>query len=125
MKGAYVTCDCTMTNLTPYSVDEDEIDDQCEALRRKLDQERKEGKDQGPNTKRFKSHQVHDLAKAKLEESERLRKALGISADYEEGSHWKKQEERMRESFAKREIEDEVKTERAKEARRYKEEDSD
>jgi hypothetical protein len=31
----------------------------------------------------------------------------------------------MRESLAKREAEDGVKTERAKEARRYKEEDSD
>jgi hypothetical protein len=37
---------------------------------------------------------VHELAKAKIEESEKLRKALGISQDYEEGSHWKKQEER-------------------------------
>ena len=34
------------------------------------------------------------MAKAKIEESEKLRKALGISKDYEEGSHWKKQEER-------------------------------
>lgn len=111
--------------LTGHSVDEDEIDDQCEALRRKLDQERKDGKDLGPNAKRLKSHQVHDLAKAKAEESERLRKALGISEDYEEGSHWRKQEERMRDSLAKREAEDEVKTEKAREARRYKEEDSD
>lgn len=111
--------------LTLYSVDEDEIDDRCEALRRKLEQERKDGKDVGPNAKRLKAHQVHDLAKAKAEESERLRKALGISADYEEGSHWRKQEERMRDSLAKREAEDEVKTERAKEGRRYKEEDSE
>jgi hypothetical protein len=120
-------CDLRLstTKLTSRSVDEDEIDDQCEALRRKLNQERLDGKDQGPNTKRYKSHQVHDLAKAKLEESERLRKALGISEDYEEGSHWRKQEERMRDSLAKREAEDEVKTERAREARRYKEEDSD
>ncbi len=42
----------------------------------------------------MKSHQVHELAKAKIDESEKLRKALGISKDYEEGSHWKKQEER-------------------------------
>lgn len=42
----------------------------------------------------MKSHQVHELAKAKIEESEKLRKALGISKDYEEGSHWKRQEER-------------------------------
>jgi hypothetical protein len=116
---------CLADGLITRSVDEDEIDDQCEGLRRKLDQERKDGKDLGPNAKRLKSHQVHDLAKAKMEESERLRKALGISADYEEGSHWRKQEERMRDSLAKREAEDEIKTEKAKEARRYKEEDSD
>ncbi|OAL01566.1 cwf21-domain-containing protein [Phaeosphaeriaceae sp. SRC1lsM3a] len=111
--------------LEEDGVDEDDIDDQCEALRRKLAQERQDGKDLGPNAKRLKSHQVHDLAKAKMEESERLRKALGISEDYEEGSHWRKQEERMRESLAKREVEDEVKTEKAKEARRYREEDSE
>ncbi|KAF1937232.1 cwf21-domain-containing protein [Clathrospora elynae] len=111
--------------LEDEGVDEDDIDDQCEGLRRKLDQERKDGKDTGPNTKRLKSHQVHDLAKAKLEESERLRKALGISADYEEGSHWRKQEERMRGSLAKREAEDEEKVERAREAKRYKEDDSE
>lgn len=37
---------------------------------------------------------MHELAKAKIDESERLRKALGISKDYEEGSHWKRQDER-------------------------------
>jgi len=111
--------------LEEQDVDEDEIDDQCEALRRKLDQERKDGKDFGPNFKRLKSHQVHDLAKAKAEESERLRKALGISADYEEGSHWRKQEERMRDSLAKREAEDDIRTERAREARRYGDDDED
>jgi len=42
------------------------------------------------------------LAKAKIEETEKLRKALGISADYEEGSHWKKQEERLREALEKK-----------------------
>ena len=87
--------------LEDEGVDEDEIDDQCEGLRRKLDQERKDGKDLGPNARRLKSHQVHDLAKAKAEESERLRKALGISADYEEGSHWRKQEERMRDRIVR------------------------
>jgi hypothetical protein len=82
------------------SVDEDDIDDQCTALRNKLEGERKAGKSAGPNARNLKSHQVHDLAKAKIEESERLRKALGISADYEEGSHWRKQEQRLRESLA-------------------------
>lgn len=46
----------------------------------------------------LKAHQVHELAEAKIEESERLRKALGIREDYEEGGHWKRQEERLRES---------------------------
>ena len=40
---------------------------------------------------------MHELAKAKIEESEKLRRALGIREDYEEGSHWRRQEERERE----------------------------
>lgn len=85
-----------MHSLMPYSVDEDDIDDQCNALRKKLESEQARNGG-GPNAKGLKSHQVHELAKAKIEESEKLRKALGISKDYEEGSHWKKQEERKRE----------------------------
>lgn len=76
-------------------VDEDDIDDQCAALRKKLEAER-EGAKGSTNARGLKSHQVHELAKAKIEESEKLRKALGIREDYEEGSHWKRQEERMR-----------------------------
>lgn len=45
---------------------------------------------------------MHELAKAKIDETERLRKALGIREDYEEGSHWKKQEERLRDSTMER-----------------------
>ena len=76
-------------------VDEDEIEVQTEALRKKLTSEMNGSKTSG---KGLKSHQVHELAAAKIQESEKLRKALGISKDYEEGSHWKKQEERLRES---------------------------
>jgi hypothetical protein len=78
----------------PHSVDEDSIDDQCAALRKKLttEQARNGG---GPSARGLKSHQVHELAKAKIDE--RLRRALGISKDYEEGSHWKRQEERAAE----------------------------
>lgn len=54
----------------------------------------------------LKSHQVHELAAAKIEESEKLRKALGIRKDYEEGSHWKKQEERLRDATLERGKED-------------------
>ncbi len=85
-------------------IDEDEIELQTSALRKKLT----EGGDSTPKSNRkgqFKPHQVHELAEAKIEESEKLRKALGISKNYEEGSHWKKQEERLRDSVGERERE--------------------
>ncbi|KAF2183802.1 pre-mRNA-splicing factor CWC21 [Zopfia rhizophila CBS 207.26] len=100
--------------LEDEGVDEDEIDDQCNALRKKLEAERKKGKDLGPKARGLKSHQVHELAKAKIEESERLRKALGIREDYEEGSHWKRQEERLRNALAERSKEEEEPARRAK-----------
>ena len=49
--------------------------------------------------KSFKMHQVHELADAKIKESERLRQALKISKDYEEGSHWRRQEERLKKAL--------------------------
>ena len=36
------------------------------------------------------------MAEAKIKESERLRNALKISKDYQEGDHWRRQEERER-----------------------------
>lgn len=75
-------------------LDEDEIDDKCDELRKKLQEEQKKG---GRQTKRgFKTHEVHGMADAKIKESERLRNALKISKDYEEGDHWRRQEERVR-----------------------------
>ena len=61
-------------------------------------------KGSGPR-RAFKEHQVHEMADAKIKESERLRKALKISADYEEGSHWKRQEERLRSAVGEKEDE--------------------
>ena len=55
------------------------------------------GEEKQSGRSQYKTHQVHELAAAKIEESEKLRKALGIREDYEEGSHWKRQEERLRE----------------------------
>lgn len=46
--------------------------------------------------KGFKSYQVHEMADAKNKESERLRQALKIGRNYEEGSHWKRKEERLK-----------------------------
>lgn len=46
------------------------------------------------------------MAKAKIDETEKLRKALGIREDYEEGSHWKKQEERLRDATLEKGRED-------------------
>ena len=81
-----------------YRVDEDEINDQCATLRKKLEKDQARSNGSGSKAKGLKSHQVHELAAAKIEESEKLRKALGISQDYEEGSHWKRQEERKLEA---------------------------
>lgn len=88
---------CTTVPLTRSSVDEDEIEDQCTALRKKLQAEQST-KNPATDARGLKSHQVHELAKAKIEESEKLRRAFGISKDYEEGSHWKKQEEKARQA---------------------------
>ena len=84
--------------LEDEGVEEDDIEVQTSALRKKLEEEGKEkrGSKGRTDARGLKSHQVHELAKAKIEESEKLRKALGIREDYEEGSHWKKGEERLR-----------------------------
>lgn len=53
----------------------------------------------GPVRKGLKPHQVHEMADAKIRESERLRSALRISKDYEEGGHWKRQEDRLKKAL--------------------------
>ncbi|KAI0180848.1 cwf21-domain-containing protein [Hypoxylon sp. FL1284] len=85
--------------LEDEGVDEEEIDERCDALRKELQAKmNKGGRDAGPR-KPLKAHQVHELADAKIKESERLRNALKISNDYEEGSHWRRQEERLRKAM--------------------------
>lgn len=84
-----------------FRIDEDEIDHRCNELRNKLLDEMNRGKRATGPKKQFKGHQVHEMADAKIKESERLRKALKISSDYEEGSHWRKQEERLRTTLEK------------------------
>lgn len=72
--------------LEEEGVDEDEIDERCEELRAKLLSESggRDGKGKGKN---LKPHQVHELAEAKIKESERLRKALKIRKSDEEDDH--------------------------------------
>ncbi|KAK5989168.1 Pre-mRNA-splicing factor CWC21 [Cladobotryum mycophilum] len=87
--------------LEEEEVDEDEIEKQCDELRKKLLAEMNSNKKGNGARKTFKEHQVHEMADAKIKESERLRRALKISSDYEEGSHWKRQEERLKDSLQK------------------------
>ena len=91
--------------LEEDGVGEEEVDEKCEELRAKLNKERVAGEGRergGPRGKRdLKAHRTHELAEAKIEETERLRRALGISENYEEGSHWRRQEERLREGLVK------------------------
>lgn len=72
---------------------DEEIDERCEAFRARLLKDLDDdttsaatgGATQKPKDKKFKAYQVHELAEAKIEESERLRKALGIREDGETG----------------------------------------
>ncbi|PWY82963.1 hypothetical protein BO70DRAFT_361884 [Aspergillus heteromorphus CBS 117.55] len=92
---------------------EEEIDERCEVLRKKLlkelernEEDRASGRRSGGGSggsgaggrrwggdmlppakgrRQLKSYQVHELAEAKIEESERLRRALGIREDRETG----------------------------------------
>lgn len=72
-------------------LDEEEIETRTNALRVKLTKERRGG---GGDAKGLKMHQVHELAAAKIKQDDRFRSALGISRNYEEGDHWKKQDEK-------------------------------
>lgn len=72
----------------------------------------------------LKSHQVHDLAEAKIKETDRFRSALGISKNYEEGSHWKRQEERQKEMAERAEKEEKEREERKKRETREASSDS-
>lgn len=85
------------------SVDDDEIERRCDELRTKLlaDLEKAQRAGAVPNKKNLKMHQVHELAEVKIQESERLRKALNISKDYEEGGHWRKQEDRLKKALGR------------------------
>ena len=91
-------------------IEEEEIERRCEELRGELLKGGKEGGGKGgkggkggegdgarDGKRQFKPHQVHEQAEAKIVESERLRRALGIRSDYEEGSHWNREEGRLRE----------------------------
>ncbi|KAL1875234.1 RNA-splicing factor [Diaporthe australafricana] len=75
---------------------EDEVEERCAALRARLlaEGQRRGGGSSNKKGGGLKMHQVHEMADQKIKESERLRRALKISRDYEEGGHWKRQEER-------------------------------
>ncbi|TGO32888.1 hypothetical protein BGAL_0089g00260 [Botrytis galanthina] len=85
--------------LEEEGVDEEEIEIQEEALRKKLLKEMERGN--GPSRKGLKMHQVHELAEAKIKQDNKFRSALGISKDYKEGGHWQKQEERQKAAMEK------------------------
>lgn len=70
-----VRCLELQDKLEDEGVDEDEITEQVEALRRKLTAELEAGKDvggRGQNARGLKSHQVHELAAAKMGKPPRI-----------------------------------------------------
>ncbi|KYK61418.1 hypothetical protein DCS_02560 [Drechmeria coniospora] len=102
--------------LEEKEIDEDEIDRRCDELRQKLTAESESGNKNGGPRRQFKVHQVHEMADAKIKESERLRKALKISSDYEEGSHWKRQDEGSKTGSDKEESEGKTQEEHGRNA---------
>jgi hypothetical protein len=69
---------------------DEEIDERCEVLRvrllAELDEELERGASKKPVDRRnLKTYQVHELAEAKIEETERLRRAFGLKEDRETG----------------------------------------
>jgi hypothetical protein len=67
---------------------EEEIEKRCEELRERLTKELEEGGGRAGNAGRngagrkgFKAYQVHEAAEAKIRESERFKRALGIRGD--------------------------------------------
>lgn len=103
--------------LEEKEVDEDEIERRCDALRKSLAAgAAAAAAGAGAPPRRFKSYQVHEQAQAKIEESERLRRALHISKDYEEGGHWRRQDEKQALKRKKEEEEDERERERERDA---------
>ena len=77
--------------LEDNEVDEEEIEKQCNELREKLLKESEDLRGSGRG-KNLKMHQVHELAEAKILESEKLRKALGIK-EGREGMAWEEKRE--------------------------------
>ncbi|KAJ5972829.1 uncharacterized protein N7479_002747 [Penicillium vulpinum] len=78
---------------------EEEIDERCDTIRQRLLKELEEdlkrgdsgfkkpfaGAGAGRDRRNLKSYQVHELAEAKIEETERLRRAFGLREDRETG----------------------------------------
>ena len=65
--------------LEDEGVDEEEIEVRTEKLRKEMMEGRGKGKKEEVKQGRLKNHQVHEMAAQKIEESEKLRRALGIS----------------------------------------------
>lgn len=82
-----------------------EIEHKCAEFRKK--QLEDEGKRKDKPREQFKGHQVHEMADAKLKEMEKLGRAFKIPSNYEEGSHWRRQEERMKSALEKDDKDDE------------------
>ncbi|KLJ05383.1 hypothetical protein EMPG_11130 [Blastomyces silverae] len=90
----------------------------------------RDGERVGGAKKQFKTYQVHELAEAKIEESERLRKALGIRGEGEQGDEWRwggdggrRREKREGEKERERERERERESDRAGDRDGYRDRD--
>ncbi|KAL1894972.1 hypothetical protein Cpir12675_003431 [Ceratocystis pirilliformis] len=75
--------------LEDEGVDEDEIDQRCDNLRKQLLAKLNNSRAPGPRGGRrdFKAHEVHEMADAKQRESERMRRALRLGRGNTNNNH--------------------------------------
>lgn len=78
----------------------EEIEQKYAKFVKKLEDEEKKAakgsREAGAPKLQFKGHEVHKMADAKEKEMDRMGKAFNMPSNYEEGSHWRRQEERTK-----------------------------
>ena len=110
-------------------MNEDEIDEECESMRRGLVEEMERGRGKSGKSGKAKTYQVHEMAEAKARESEKLRRALGLKGDVarhgngDEEHPMARQERRKRDAEVDRARREEVDVKREKDDERERHHD--
>ncbi|KAI8994894.1 hypothetical protein BDB01DRAFT_774481 [Pilobolus umbonatus] len=113
-----VKCMELQLKLEDEGLEEEEIMDKVDELRKKLQEDSK--KEDKNENRRFLEHETHHIAAAKEKDNEKMRRALKVGRDYVEGSAFDRElQAKLRdEARVKREADIEIKAERESKRRR-------